>query len=119
MLLNNHHLRNGQDSLVSQLSYFELVDDVYSKDFAETIVVVDTDTDTLNTDPTARINSSLLHYRHDSSAASLPSGPYFLQGSEIHQAWRVYRDELDAFIFGVVPQDVLKPQTCVTQMERL
>jgi hypothetical protein len=118
VLIDDYLLRAGQDKVASQLDFFGLVDDVYSKDFAETIVVVDTGADLLETTTAASVYSSVLHSRANSSIPSLPSGPYFLRGSNIHQAWRLYRDELDAFIFGVVPQDVLKPQTCVAHMER-
>lgn len=39
----------------------------------------------------------------------LPSGPYILYGPNLYQAWRLYEDELDAFVFGVVPEDVQQP----------
>lgn len=41
--------------------------------------------------------------------AELPSGPYFLQGPNLHQAWRLYDDELGAFTFGAVPKNVTDP----------
>lgn len=40
--------------------------------------------------------------------AALPSGPYFLHGPNLHQAWRLYDDHLGAFTFGVIPEDVNK-----------
>lgn len=40
----------------------------------------------------------------------LPSGPYFLSGPNLHQAWRLYPDELDAFTFGLLPDDLYEPQ---------
>lgn len=47
---------------------------------------------------------------YTSSAVGLPPGPYFLHGPNLHQAWRLYQDYLDAFIFGVVPENALKPE---------
>ncbi|KAF4991723.1 hypothetical protein FDECE_13954 [Fusarium decemcellulare] len=38
--------------------------------------------------------------------AELPSGPYFLHGPNLHQAWRLYDDEFGAFTFGVIPDDL-------------
>ncbi|RDA84412.1 hypothetical protein CP532_2912 [Ophiocordyceps camponoti-leonardi (nom. inval.)] len=48
---------------------------------------------------------------HAASLASqdltrLPSGPYFLQGPDLHQAWRIYDDTADAFALGIVPENV-------------
>ncbi|ROW13500.1 hypothetical protein VPNG_04455 [Cytospora leucostoma] len=39
----------------------------------------------------------------------LPSGPYFLSGPNLHQAWRLYPDDLEAFTFGLIPEDVHEP----------
>lgn len=36
----------------------------------------------------------------------LPSGPYFLHGPNLYQAWRLYDDVLDAFTFGVIPTSI-------------
>lgn len=36
----------------------------------------------------------------------LPSGPYFLHGPNLYQAWRLYDDVLDAFTFGVIPNSI-------------
>ena len=111
VVVDVYTLQAGSDKVKAQLDFFDRVDDVYSASFGETIVAIDSSADAQDN---TRVDSA--HFRvlfSNPSAASLPSGPYFLQGSNIHQAWRIYRDDLDAFIFGVVPQDVLKPQTCV------
>ncbi|KAL4936545.1 amidase signature domain-containing protein [Aspergillus oleicola] len=47
---------------------------------------------------------------YTSTAIDLPPGPYFLHGPNIHQAWRMYPDYLDAFIFGVLPENVNRPE---------
>ncbi|KAK7420198.1 hypothetical protein QQX98_002851 [Neonectria punicea] len=41
--------------------------------------------------------------------SELPSGPYFLHGPNLYQAWRLYDDDLEAFTFGVIPDDVNEP----------
>jgi hypothetical protein len=40
----------------------------------------------------------------------LPSGPYFLSGQNLHQAWRLYPDHLDAFNFGLLPDSPFEPK---------
>jgi len=35
--------------------------------------------------------------------------PYFIQGSNLHQAWRLYEDRVDAFVVPVVPEKVEQP----------
>ncbi|PHH93364.1 hypothetical protein CDD83_5918 [Cordyceps sp. RAO-2017] len=37
--------------------------------------------------------------------ARLPSGPYFLFGPNLYQAWKLYDDEADAFALGVIPEN--------------
>jgi hypothetical protein len=45
----------------------------------------------------------------ESQTAAIPSGPYLLLGNDLHQAWRLYTDDLDAFIVSVVPDRVSAP----------
>lgn len=42
--------------------------------------------------------------------SQLPSGPYFLSGQNLHQAWRLYPDDLEAFTFGLMPDDPFDPR---------
>ncbi|KAI7771044.1 hypothetical protein LZL87_004831 [Fusarium oxysporum] len=42
--------------------------------------------------------------------ALIRSNPYFLCDDGVHQAYRLYEDPLDSFIFGVIPDDVLNPK---------
>lgn len=42
--------------------------------------------------------------------SELPSGPYFLHGPNLHQAWRLYDDEYGAFTAGIIPDDVDQPK---------
>ncbi|KAK0716702.1 putative amidase [Apiosordaria backusii] len=37
---------------------------------------------------------------------SLPQGPYFIHGKSIHQAWKLYEDDLDAFVVPIIADDV-------------
>lgn len=38
-----------------------------------------------------------------STFSNLPTGPYILHGKDLHQAYRIYDDELGAFSTGIVP----------------
>ncbi|KAF2806256.1 putative amidase, partial [Mytilinidion resinicola] len=100
--------------ILESIKRFAAVDDVFSKSFATTLVLK-SDPTFNNADLSAKLRSSALlsavYYSHPKSHVEvLPSGPYFLYGGGIHQAWRLYEDELDSFIFSVVPDDVLKPK---------
>ena len=49
-----------------------------------------------------------MHLRDDThtrarAVSDLPAGPYILHGPNLHQAWKIYLDTLDAFAFGVYP----------------
>lgn len=35
--------------------------------------------------------------------------PYFIQRSNLHQAWRLYEDRFDAFVIPVVPETTERP----------
>jgi len=45
--------------------------------------------------------------------SELPSGPYFLYGPNLYQAWRLYDDEFGAFTSGVIPDDLNQPDEYV------
>lgn len=103
------------DSILTTINTFTHADDVYSEYFKRSLIIQTTG---------SLKDASLLHELrssphfdtiHMSTVSSLekllPSGPYFLQGQNIHQAWRLYPDELDAFIITVVPREVSSPTT--------
>jgi hypothetical protein len=120
-LVGANLFRSGPENVVRQLDSFDRIDDVFSKAFADTIVLAHSGASGPDTDAATSLNhsglsSTVMHSTLSSSATSLPPGPYFLCGSNIHQAWRLYPDDLDAFVFGVVPQNVLDPQTLVDHM---
>ncbi|KAF5611513.1 amidase [Fusarium subglutinans] len=51
--------------------------------------------------------------RSQAPESHLPPSPYFLRDGGIHQAYRLYEDTLDSFIFGVIPLDALNPEEYV------
>ncbi|VUC36601.1 unnamed protein product [Clonostachys rosea] len=105
------------DKALALIYRFASVDDVYSPAFAETIVlqsdlclgfqdIVDQFQDL------GRFHS-VYHIDPTTPSNTLPSGPYFLHRGSIHQAYRLYDDDLDSFLFGVIPEDVLNPKNSV------
>lgn len=102
------------------LEDFSRRDDVYSDDFTQTLVVQTPE----SVNPSSRFIGppqvawegeprpfeTVLTAQRSPSQDLLPAGPYFLIGSNIHQAWRLYPDNLGAFITTVLPGSVSNPQ---------
>ncbi|CAH0040298.1 unnamed protein product [Clonostachys solani] len=96
------------------LAGLDAVDDVFIPEFGS-VLVEKADEHGRHADPSKlgitqdifQLNSSdsLLKGFND-----LPSGPYILHGPNLYQAWRLYEDEYDAFVFGVIPEDVNEPE---------
>jgi hypothetical protein len=90
------------------------VDDVYAPPFADTLVLqLDSSLDAqreLGQFRDSGCFEAVYHIAPNSPPNVLPTGPYFLTQGNIHQAYRLYEDELDSFIFGVIPEDVLNPK---------
>ena len=111
VVLGEHILAQSDEAVTDLLHTFESLDDVYSKGFADSGLVFyganSSVTKKSPSTPTGLWNSSsIYHLNPGSLTKELPPGPYFLQGQNLHQAWRLYPDYLDAFIFGVIPEDV-------------
>ena len=92
------------------ISSFAKLDDVYSEEFGRSLIL-----QTIGSSDNSRITQDLRLYERftalhtleaNSSDDLLPSGPYFLHDGRIHQAWRLYADELNAFVITVIPNDV-------------
>ncbi|KAM0495654.1 hypothetical protein ACHAP8_007921 [Fusarium lateritium] len=89
------------------LNLFDNFDDVFVPDFGS-ILVEKTGSNS------SRVQDARQVYHMDliktlEGFSELPSGPYFLHGPNLHQAWRLYDDEYGAFTFGVIPDDYDKP----------
>jgi hypothetical protein len=104
-------------SILQQVAAFADVDDVYQPAFSDAIILQTNDEESNGTIETLRgdLTGHFPHVYHfaNSGASLLPPGLYFLHGNNIHQAWRLCPDDLDAFIFGVVPCDVKRPERFV------
>ena len=97
---------------------FETIDDVYTTDFHDSLVVqvphgvgLNLEDFTINLGRSTNLEfRKVLSSKVDSERNLLPSGPYFLQGQKMHQAWKLYDDSLGAFIQTVVPDDATAPK---------
>ncbi|PNP57003.1 hypothetical protein THARTR1_02845 [Trichoderma harzianum] len=93
------------------LQLFATVDDVFQTDFGGILVEKPEKNKTIgfvqNPAPRSRALFSLQRPEAETTAfEDLPSGPYFLHGPNLYQAWRLYDDFLDAFTFGVIPNSI-------------
>jgi hypothetical protein len=98
------------DSILRLIATFPLVDDVYSEGFHSSLVLQGIKGDPLdhllNAVHLTQRFKSIYTSTAESSKDLLPAGPYFRYGQFILQAWRIYPDDLDAFIMGVVPEQL-------------
>lgn len=124
VVLSEDEINAGPEELGRTLQYLVDNDDVCTDEFTG-IIVVKPSRSALEpheayasaSDGQASLNSSsaVYHMITDGLGTSeevdlLPSGPYFLSGQNLHQAWRLYPDDLDAFTFGLLPDSPFNPQ---------
>lgn len=121
LVLSEQELESGPEQLGQILQYYVRNDDVCDDEFTG-ILVVNPSSSGPESGLAADIVSGLdlsrfsAVYHLESEAAVLegenllPSGPYFLSGPNLHQAWRLYPDELEAFAFGLVPDEPFSPE---------
>ncbi|KAI9670069.1 MAG: hypothetical protein M1817_004549, partial [Caeruleum heppii] len=99
--------------LLSIVDTFSKIDDVYSHAFNKSLILQKDVKHSADGLVKTLLSQGLVEAVHFAAASKsqdfLPSGPYFLYGQQIHQAWRLYPDELDAFVIPVVPENPLRP----------
>ncbi|KAF5644540.1 D-mandelate dehydrogenase [Fusarium sp. NRRL 52700] len=90
------------------LQLFDSIDDVFVPDFGSILVEKSGDNSSQ-----VHIDSRQIYHMDQIKAldgfSELPSGPYFLYGPNLYQAWRLYDDEFGAFTSGVIPDDLNQP----------
>lgn len=122
LVLSEQELESGPEQLGRILQYYVDNDDVCEDEFTGILVVNPTASGSDSRGVAGDVSgpdlsrfSSVYHIASDSArlldgASRLPSGPYFLSGPNLHQAWRLYPDELHAFTFGLLPDNPFSPQ---------
>ncbi|CAN8105645.1 unnamed protein product [Discula destructiva] len=121
LVLSEREIESGPEKLWDILQYYVNNDDVCIDDFTGILVVMPTsnpDSDHVShhvPSPDLSRFSSVYHMKSETivyeQERKLTSGPYFLSGPNLHQAWRLYPDDLDAFNFGLIPDDVFTPES--------
>ncbi|RKL46948.1 hypothetical protein BFJ72_g2686 [Fusarium proliferatum] len=90
------------------LQLFDSIDDVFVPDFGSILVEKSGDNNSQ-----VRVDTRQIYHmdqiRAQDGFSELPSGPYFLYGPNLYQAWRLYDDEFGAFTSGVIPDDLNQP----------
>ncbi|KAL1865524.1 hypothetical protein Daus18300_007169 [Diaporthe australafricana] len=126
VVLSEKEINAGPEELGRTLRYLVDNDDVCTDEFTGIIVVkpsgsgpepsggLDNASDAA-AQPSPDFPFTLYHLTTGPDTSSerdlLPSGPYFLSGQNLHQAWRLYPDDLDAFTFGLLPDSPFDPES--------
>lgn len=103
--------------LEGTLRLFAFYDDVFNPEFGSILIEKPGGNSGIAVASTVN-GKSVMHLRNDSistskrSVSDLPAGPYILHGPNVHQAWKIYNDTLDAFAFGVYPESVDEIDGC-------
>lgn len=98
--------------LEETLRLFDLYDDVFTPEFGSVLIEKPGGGSSGVADSSVGPGKSVMHLRNDAvragkrAVSDLPAGPYILHGPNVHQAWKIYNDTLDAFAFGVFPDKV-------------
>ncbi|EGZ71764.1 hypothetical protein NEUTE2DRAFT_110688 [Neurospora tetrasperma FGSC 2509] len=126
LLLTEEELNGTPDQIGQLLQYYVDTDDVCSPSFTDILVEKPSkngnislfterkDDSSCSSKATYRLQKTSLHTSSTDNPEAqdddnLPSGPYFLSGPNLHQAYRLYPDTQDAFIYGMIPNDVHNP----------
>ncbi|KAK4452746.1 amidase signature domain-containing protein [Podospora aff. communis PSN243] len=108
-------LTDVKSFLVDKLRTFETADDVYQPIFSERgtfIFQYDKEPSYLEKAPEAVAelfdsSRSRLVFHSVTDTKPLPEGPYFWSGNAVYQTWRLYADDLRAFVLATIPSSVL------------
>ncbi|KAJ4396444.1 hypothetical protein N0V93_000663 [Gnomoniopsis smithogilvyi] len=124
LVLSEQELESGPEQLGKILQYYVDNDDVCEDEFTGILVVNPSSSgpdfaataDDVDLPGPDLSRFSAVYYIVPEAAVlegenRLSSGPYFLSGPNLHQAWRLYPDELEAFTFGLIPDDPFSPQS--------
>lgn len=112
-LLTTDEIFGDLDGILDLLDDY---DDVFTPDFGSVLIEKPgpgqsnaSQLDSFNDRPSRQLYQLEGINGRSNGFSELPSGPYFLHGPNLHQAWRLYNDDLDAFTFGVIPDNPSQP----------
>ncbi|KAK6527768.1 hypothetical protein TWF694_004748 [Orbilia ellipsospora] len=100
-----------EDHIQQIFNEFTTSDDVFSQDFQENLVIQLSSA--IEREQAQKSFAVLNKFKSvhllDSADDRVPPGPYFIQHSQIHQAWKLYPDTLEGFVITTIPEDALNP----------
>ena len=101
------------DDIFKLFQQFRAEDDVFSNEFQRILILQGLQDDhfsrLIDAVHSAKDFDHIFRMPAVSNPETIPNGPYFIGEDGIHQAWRLYEDDLDAFIIPTVPEDVAAP----------
>lgn len=116
LLLSLQDSNISAEKILRDVQAFDAIDDVFCEDFLSRVLIIQVptsiSTDLSDIQRALRGSSPLNGERWDLEYISLhinpnpdrlPSGPYFLNKGQVHQACRLYCDHLESFQTAVVP----------------
>lgn len=129
VVLSEEEVSAGPEKLWDILHDLVTYDDVCTDEFTGIIVVKPSTAPESAAESSQPLNTSALELALNGTGASiyylsslaiqsrdagqdkpqLASGPYFLSGQNLHQAWRLYPDEYESFVYGLLPDDFFNP----------
>jgi hypothetical protein len=115
LVLSEWELSGSPADLAKTLQYYVDSDDVCGPDFTSILVMKPSDSGSNKSTTSFETSFTFVYHLRANLAATgntreLPSGPYFLSGQNLHQAWRLFPDDLDAFTVGMIPENVEEPK---------
>ena len=103
--------RISVENIERLLTKFDEIDDVYSPDFAAQSTFIFAHTtqppildELVSTYLESASQGKYMHQKAENTADWI-GGPYFLRGNQLHQAWRLYSDDLEAFVSTTIPTE--------------
>jgi hypothetical protein len=114
VVLHTESSRISIELLERSFARFGDEDDVFSDEFLKNNVLViqclhhGTPSRTLPEDVKRYLDersTKLVFVDRSGGKNVLPQGPYFASQKGLHQAWRLYEDDLAAFVSSVIPSD--------------
>ncbi|KAH6694856.1 putative amidase [Leptodontidium sp. MPI-SDFR-AT-0119] len=128
VLLSLQCAAQDRQHLCSTTQRFDAIDDVFTSGFTSNLILQSCRHNSRNGDGSLPFDFNSPSSAHetcqftgdssriyasevDSCPDLLPAGPYFILRGQIHQAWRLYEDVLDAFVVPVAPENPLTPKS--------
>nr|POF14265.1 amidase 1 [Quercus suber] len=103
-----HEIDLTRSVLQDMLIQAQQSDDVLTDEFCAQVVIqipVKSSTSSyMSKISSLKMFRAIFRYEYGHAAVSASPAPYFVQGQNLHQAWRLYEDTVDAFVIPIIPE---------------